>query len=88
MPGDKLRTKTQKSTVHFARGENSQMMPSEKGLKAGKEQWIKTVWVAGLAIWCATVVLLLKRIPEAQSFAQASSNSMRLTFVALFGTFW
>jgi hypothetical protein len=64
------------------------MMPFEKGLKTGQERWVKRLWLAGLAVWGGTILVLLQRLPEAQTYSQASLGSMRLGTVAFIGVFW
>lgn len=56
--------------------------------KSGYEQSIKLLWIAGMVVWFPTVLLLMYRHSESQSYAQASLRSMQVIFVALFGTFW
>jgi hypothetical protein len=51
-------------------------------------QSFKWFWIVGLVIWSATVLFLLWLLPQAGSYAQASFNSRRLVYVAIFGVFW
>jgi hypothetical protein len=56
--------------------------------KPGIGQSVKLLWYVGIVAWCPMVLLLWLRLYEAQTFAQASLGSRRLTFVAVIGMFW
>jgi hypothetical protein len=56
--------------------------------KTGIEQPVKWLWIAGIVVWCLMIVLQLRHLYGAQTFAQASLNSTRLGFVSAIGVFW
>ena len=53
-----------------------------------QKYFLKGLWTLGLLVWLPVVAILLWRLPNAQSFAQASFYSTRLMYVSLFGVLW
>jgi len=56
--------------------------------RPNSQQLLKWTWILGLAAWLSVMSLLLWRLPNAHSFAQASFYSTRLMYTSLFGVFW
>jgi hypothetical protein len=56
--------------------------------KTGARLFLKWIWIAGVVVWASVVLFLLWRLPNAQSYAEASFNSTRLFWVAVSGIFW
>lgn len=61
---------------------------SDPNSRPGVERLIRLIWYAGIAVWCPMVLFLLWRLPNAQSYAEASLLSTRLGFIAGFGCLW
>jgi hypothetical protein len=52
------------------------------------EQPVKWLWIMGIVVWFLVIALLWRQLYGAQTFAQASLNSTRLSFVSAIGIFW
>ena len=55
---------------------------------AGLKRSAKWLWILGVVVWVSAVSILLWRLPNAQSYAQASSYETRLLYISLFMVFW